>query len=169
MQSKGGLAAVIVAVTCLVWAASAQAASTRAEWVAQVEPICQASLPAATAANGNVNRKAKNLTRTAKHGSNRAFVRAIRAFAHAIQAYTAIDDALTNQLAGVPPVSTDTAAVANWLQGRRNTTALANAAAQALLRLKIRKSFGLLNQANAAYEQAVSSVSGFGLNACLTA
>ena len=169
MASKGGLTVCLFAALALLWASSAQAATTRAEWVAQVEPLCQAVLPAANSANADVNQKSKNLVRTAKHGSNKAFVRAIRSLARSLQAYTAIDDNLTNQLAGVPPVPTDAGAVNNWLQGRRNTTALANGAAQALRRFKLNRYFNLLAQANAAYSQAVSSVNGFGLNACLTA
>lgn len=169
MASKGGLTICLAAALALLWASSAQAATTRAEWVGQVEPICQAVLPAAISANADVNRKSKNLVKTAKHGSNKAFVRAIRALARSLQAYTAIDDNLTGQLAAVPPVATDAAAVSNWLQGRRNTTALANSAAQALTRFKLNKYFKLLDQANAAYNEAVSSVSAFGLNACLTA
>jgi hypothetical protein len=169
VASKGGLTAALIGVLCVLFVSPAQAATTRAEWVGQVEPICQAALPAATAANNTINSKSKDLNRTAKHGSNKAFVRALRAVAHAIQAFTAIDDNLTNQLAGVPPVPTDAGAVSNWLQGRRDTTALANSAASALLHFKIRKYFKLLDAANAAYNQAVSSVSGFGLSACLTA
>jgi hypothetical protein len=169
VTSKGGLTAGLIALLCLAGASPVQAATTRAEWVAQVEPICQATLPAANSANADVNRKSKNLVRTGKHGSNKAFVRAIRSLAASLVSYAAIDDALTNQLAAVPPVPADAAAVSNWIQGRRQTTALANSAAAALRRFRLNKFFTLLGQANAAYSQAVSSVSGFGLNACLTA
>jgi hypothetical protein len=169
VASKGGLTAAPIAVLCMLFASPAQGATTRAEWVAQVEPICQASLPAATAANNAVNKKFKTFAHVAKFASDKAFVRATRSLAHSIQAYTAIDDNLTNQLAGIAPVPIDAGAVSNWLQGRRDTTALANRAAAALLRFKARKFFRLLDEANAAYSQAVSSVSGFGLNACLNA
>src|SRR5262249_38071609 len=66
-----------LAAMAAVWigAAPAQAAATRAEYIAQVDPICAAAAPAIDQAYGVYSRNYKRWERQATHGTLRAWIK----------------------------------------------------------------------------------------------
>jgi hypothetical protein len=91
----------VVLIATATFAAPANAASTRAEYVAQVDPICAATLTLEKRTFGGVGGDLR-------HGRNkqaaRKFERTDRVFANAI-----------DQLAAVPPPASDAALIGQWI------------------------------------------------------
>jgi hypothetical protein len=116
------MALAITLVTLAVAAASASAATTRAEWVAQVDPICQNGLAQEAAVAQPIAAAVKY---SKKHPrSRKADKRLLRATAAFFRQAAAIDHAVDAQIATVPPAADDVSLVAVWLRARGELTDL---------------------------------------------
>jgi hypothetical protein len=149
-----------------VWAAPANAASNRAEYVAQVDPMCAASAGAQNNALGAISRNTKRWVRTAKSGNVKAFIRQTRRLAGSVNAYAQIHTSLTEQIAAVPSVPADTGTVDTWLNDRRQAEALYRSAAYALNGFQVRKFFSRIRQGDSADLAGRGAISGFGFQVC---
>jgi hypothetical protein len=115
-----------------VWTAPANAASTRAEYIAQVEPMCRANLgPRQQTFAGEV-RAFKKWARLSNKGTLKAWVNQTHKFARALERHVQVHNTLTDQISAVPPPPEDTQLVANWLMLRNEYERLTQSAAQAL-------------------------------------
>lgn len=153
------LALVAIAIPTAV----AYAASTRAEYVAQVEPICQAAqkptIKAFISVFKSLPKGDDRITKSEAHKADRALGRL----------YTRISvifGATTVQISSVAPAAGDESAVATWLAGRNQAQALGLQAGRAAKHLKVEKGAKLADRAVAASDQAAQSVSGFGFRTC---
>jgi hypothetical protein len=142
-----------IALLALVCVPVALAAPTRAEYVAQLEPICQAN----TQANSRILKGARHRVKTDQLAkASKQFTRATAAFA------TTVD-----QMAAVEQPSSDLATLSDWFGRLRrevtllrgNTTQLKHGNADRAQRLAVR-----LNQNS---RSANDVVVGFGFNYCL--
>jgi hypothetical protein len=107
-------------------AATAYGASTRAEYVTQVVPICQSAKKPVFKAFGRYSKQVKRL------GGNQASDRALRGpTSHLYLRWASIYGRVTEQLVSIPPPPGDEQTVAAWLgdrgQVKVNLVALARA------------------------------------------
>jgi hypothetical protein len=149
-----------------VWAAPADAASTRAEYVAQVDPICVAAVGAETNALGAVSRNSKRWGHAAKARNVKAFIRTTRRLAGSVNAFARVHASVTDQIAAVAPPADDAGTVGTWLNNRRQAGASYRSAASALNLFKVRKFFSLLRQGDAAEVAGMRAISGLGFQTC---
>jgi hypothetical protein len=151
-----------------VWAAPADAASTRAEYIAQVDPICQSFVGPEDVAYRAYVRDSKREAHLAGKGTLKAWLKATRRTSHSLTRFTQIDASLNEQIATVPPPAADAGTIATWLNNRRQFDALAASAAVALNRPvpQIGKYFKRVKQANASLDAAGRAIEGFGFQVC---
>ncbi len=150
-----------------VWAAPANAASTRAEYVAQVDPICQSFVAPNDKAIHAWFKNEKLLDRVATKGTLQQFVAQTKRLARSIQRVARIKANLTNQIAIVPPPTEDFATVATWVNYRRQEEAAVKSAASILVQFRPYKQyFHKLDVADAADAAATRTVSGLGFQVC---
>jgi hypothetical protein len=150
----------------LIAASPANAASTRAEYIAQVDPICQSFVGAMGDAWGAYHRAYKRMIRLAKSGTPKAFLRQTRRTAGSLNQLARTRTSMTDQIAVVPPPTTDAGTVGTWLGYLRNEEGFEVSAASALRRLAINKFFKRLRQADKAETAGTQVISGFGFQAC---
>jgi hypothetical protein len=111
-----GLIAVAISLVALATTAvSASAATTRAEYVAQVDPICQSAQAQEAVALQPVLRAFK---RDQKHHSRKTSRRAARAFRAYFQQYAVIERAANAQIATVTPAPDDVSLIQVWVRAR---------------------------------------------------
>ena len=127
-----------------VWAAPADAASTRAEYVAQVEPICRANLGPWQQTYAAEVRAFKKWARLSTKGTLKAWVNQTHKYARALERHVQVHNTLTDQISAVPPPPEDGQLVATWLMLRNEFERLAQSAAQALHAFDIRR-WGIQN------------------------
>jgi hypothetical protein len=147
-------------------AAPAYAASTRAEYIAQVDPICQSFVGPAGDATGSFNRNLKRLFRLAKSGTLKAFIRQNSRTARSLNRLAQILTSMTDQIVAVPPPDADAGTIGTWLDHRRQADAFAMSAASALKKLNAKRFFRQLDRAGKADQAAVRTISGFGFQVC---
>jgi hypothetical protein len=99
----------------LLAATSASAATTRADWVAQVDPICQNGQGQETALLQPVLAAQK---RARKHHSRKLTKRADRAFRSFFAQYANVERAVNAQIATVPPAPDDVSLIQVWRRRR---------------------------------------------------
>jgi hypothetical protein len=99
------IALAVVALTFAAAASSANAESTRATYVAQAEPICQANTEANRTILAGVQRKVLN--------------RKLRPAGQQVAKATRAFSATVDQLAAVPPPPADAATISSWLASLR--------------------------------------------------
>jgi TolA-binding protein len=160
VKSKGGLTALLVlVVAALVATPSANAASTRAEYVSQAEAICSAPSGQLASIINQLNkvRKAKDL-RPAE---------AARRLGKIIGRFATLELNILNQLATLTPAPGDEATVAQWLQGERNANALVAQAAKAGKHGNLKKYLRKLTQSITVAGQANQIVAGWGFQSCV--
>jgi hypothetical protein len=109
------LAIAIGLVAFTLVAASAHAADTRAEWVAQVDPICQNGQAQEAVAAAPLARATR---RVKKHRNRKTAKRLDRAFGVYFATYANIERAVNAQIATVPPAPDDVSLVQVWLRSR---------------------------------------------------
>lgn len=149
------------------WAAPANAASTRAEYVAQVDPICQSFVGPNDDAFHAWFKNEKRLGPVAKNGTLKQFVAQTKRIARSLRRIAGIQANLTNQIATVSPPTEDFATVGTWLNHRRHEEALLRSAASILVQFRPYKQyFRKLDMADAADRAATSTVSGLGFEVC---
>jgi len=149
----------VLVVAALVATPSANAASTRAEYVSQAEAICSAP-------SGQLASILNQLNKVRKARSLRP-AEVARRLGKIIGRFGSLELNIINQLATLTPAPGDEATVAQWLQGVRNANALVNRAARAGKHGNLRRYLRLLTQSISAAGQANQVVAGWGFQACV--
>ena len=149
-----------------VLAAPAYAASTRAEYVAQVDPICQAFRGPASAADSAYIKNYKRWLRVARKGTVKAFVRQTNRTAGSLLGFTQIHMSVTDQIATVPPPAADAGTVSTWLNYRRQSDAYSAKAASALKKFAFKGFFKQNDHADAAEAAGRVTIAPFGFHVC---
>ena len=157
-------AAAIVAVC--IGAVPAQAASTRAEYIAQTDPICSAAAPAISQAYGSYNRNYKRWLHQTTHGTLKSWVKQTRRTGASLGRYIQAEASLTGQLQAVPPAPGDESMVGSWLSYRQQADALGAAAATALSHIQVVRFFKLASRADKAAVAGVRVAEGVGFQVC---
>jgi hypothetical protein len=160
VKSKGGLAAALVlVVAALVATPSANAASTRGEYVSQAEAICAAPSGQLVKIIDQLNkvRKAKGLKPA----------EVARKLGKIIGRFAALEANVLNQLGTLTAAPGDEATVAEWLQGARTANGLVAQAARAGKRGNLKKYLRLLTRSISVAGQANQVVAGWGFQACV--
>ena len=167
MKLRGAIALALLAIPA-VTATPAHAASTRAEYIAQVDPICQSFVGPENVAFGAYVRNSKREGHLSGSGSLKAWLKATRRTSKSLTGYVQIDLNLLDQIAAVPPTAADAGTIGTWLNYRRQSDAFAAAAAAALNRPvpQIGKYFKRAKQANVSLDGAGRAIKGFGFQVC---
>jgi hypothetical protein len=165
MKLRGAIALVLLAISTTA-AAPANAASTRAEYVAQVDPICQSFVGPNDKAVGAYRKNEKSLVRVAKHGTVKQFLTQRVRVARSLKRLAATKADLTSQIATVPAPAEDSATVDAWLNYRQVEEAHVRRAVLMILALDFPKYFRQLKMADAADHAATTTVAGLGLQVC---
>src|SRR5262245_65577424 len=155
-----------VLIVSLGASASAQAASTHAEYIAQVDPICQANAAAVNGSLAAYNKNYNRLIRTAKSGTLKAFVKQNGRTARALSRAAATRSTMTEQIAAVVPAAADTSVIGNWIARQREEEAFAASAAAALKKFQSKAFFARIDKTQAAHDAARQTISGFGFQVC---
>lgn len=150
----------------LVVVAPANGASTRAEYIAQVEPICQSFAPQEATASSAFSRDYKRWARLLSHGTLKSWVRQTARTAAALRAFNNVHAAMTEQVAAVAPPPADASTITTWLNDRRQADVFSAAAASSFAHFKFPQFRKKLNQANAADAAGAQALSGFGFQVC---
>jgi hypothetical protein len=172
-----GLVAVAAGAAALL-PGTAQAASTRAEYVAQVDQICGRS----SRDSGRLGPRLKTLfgpkarSPQPEPGSpprtKKQIRRALNRFINHIAAILAIFNrefsSTTEQIALVPPAPGDEAAVAQWIGGLRQYVSYIAESLHALRHHKPRAALAFQRQAIDALNAGGAAVQGFGISVCTT-
>jgi hypothetical protein len=146
----------------------ADAASTRAEYIAQVDPICQTFAGPLGDAWGAFHRNFKGMLRAAKSGNFKRFLKGTKRMAVSLNGISQTRTSMIDQIAAVPPLAGDAGTVGTWLGYLRQEGGLEGSAASALRRLQIAKSFHRLRRADKASAAGIGAISGFGFQVCGT-
>ena len=150
----------------LIAAPTAHAASTRAEYIAQVDPICQSFGPSLHKAQKAYSKEYKEWERRLSKGTLKGWERQTHRTSQALRAFVQIDAGLTDQIAAVPPPAADAGTANAWLTGRNNGERWAFAAAKAFDRFKFNRFDKQLVRANKEYAAGLRAISGFGFQVC---
>jgi hypothetical protein len=167
--SPRGLTAVsslAIALAVILAPATAAADSTRPEYIAQVDPICQSYQPQLIGAFKAYHRAFKVMNRRARSGTLKAFVKSVRRTAATLSTVAQLHANLIGQIAAVPPPMADAAIIATWLDAFRREQSYEVAATTALRQFKIGPFFQRLNQADGAVNDATTAISGYGFTVC---
>src|SRR4051812_29634604 len=100
-----------------IWAAPADAASTRAEYIAQADPVCQSFLGPVNNAKTSYNTNYKRWVRDLSKGTLHNWVRQTARTAISLRRLSHVEASLTEQLTAVPPLATDAGVISTWLNG----------------------------------------------------
>jgi hypothetical protein len=167
--STKGMAALTSAAIVLAIAmapSTAGAASTRAEYIAQVDPICQTFVAPVTNGFKAYHRAFKAMNKRAKSGSFKAFLASIRRTANTLNTIAQVHLSMLQQIAGVAPPPADLATVNAWTTALGQEQANEVGATNALRQLRFGTFFKRLHQADAAVSAAGAAISGFGFTVC---
>jgi hypothetical protein len=115
MSVRGVIALAMGVVALAIMAGPAGAATTRADWVAQVDPVCQNGQAQEIAAGQPLIRAVR---RAKKHRTRKTSRRAERAVIAYFFQYANIERAVDAQIATVPPAPDDVSLVQVWLRAR---------------------------------------------------
>jgi hypothetical protein len=155
---------IVCCLAVLLVAAPAQGAATRAEYVAQVDPICQAAAPELKRSLAAVREPSP--ARIEQLDPKEGLKRVARSFGKALGRTNKVLTAMTTRIATVPAAPGDELTVADWILNQRSAEDLLGRAARAGKRGKFFRMFPLLQ----GYEEAVAalraSVRGFGFRHC---
>jgi hypothetical protein len=168
-SSTKGMLLVAFAASALAIAgapSTAGAASTRAEYIAQVDPICQTYVAPVTNAFKAYHRAFKTMNRRAKSGPVKAFLKSIRRTASTLTNVAQVHLSMLQQIAAVAPPSADSATINAWSTALGQEQANEVAAVTALRQFRFGVFFKRLNQADAAVNAAGTAISGFGFTVC---
>jgi hypothetical protein len=179
VKVKGGLAAALALVLVAVAATPSQAASTRAEYIAQVEPICQAANEASKKHDRKVVQRIKPKliaflndvfdpdAEEPSKKENRRFIRFfISIFAKTTGHAAFIFDQATTQIYAIPPVPGEEGLIGGWLAGRSLAVDQVQAAIRAARHGRGRLSGRLLDQSDKTLLAAQEPVNAYGFQAC---
>jgi len=147
-------------------AGHARAASTHAEYVAQVDPICQSWAGTLGRAAAAYNHNLKRLGRLAKSGTLRAFARQDKRTADALNHLGSMHTSATNQIESVQPVPEDARVILAWITDRRRAENYIWSAAGALRRGRFARFSQQIGQANEAVVTSLHDIAEFGFQVC---
>jgi hypothetical protein len=157
-----GLAAAVLSTA----AGTAEAASTRAEYVNQVDPICQAAHGEEHKTFANFNKRTKRLVRESVQNGTKIPKHGVRQVVHYYKRVARVELRLSGQIAAVPPLAADAAMVAEWLQIRNQWAALLPHAIQAAAHGRPKAFTRLVGKAYSAQDRAEALVESFGFRFC---
>jgi hypothetical protein len=162
------VALVSVGTLCALPAPDAHAATTRAEYVAQVDPICQAGLAQETAAARPLVKKLHRLKKHARsrEARRRADKRRMRALARFYDFIAVVEQGVTAQIASIPPAIEDTSLVQVWLRARGEEVIATQRLFRSLAKGDFLGAFSLLFEVSAKSEEASDLVRDFGFQYC---
>jgi hypothetical protein len=182
MRFLGGAVAVLLLVG--LTATPSYGAATRAEYVAQVDAICQTSIQQVSAARQRGNRLVKKQNRriakqdkrlentgrfsAAKKIRARAGKQLGRAFHLTLGVPASIWDGFTNQIAAVAPALSDEATVAGWLASRRTYVQLIYGVIRTARHGKVFEVLPKILDAAHVRHQGEQLIAGFGFTYCGT-
>jgi hypothetical protein len=162
--SRTAVAVAIALLATVTTVATAYAASTRAEYVGQAEPMCQAAQKPTFKAYSALF---KAIPTADQDQLNKAVVRrADRALGRFYIRISNIFGLTSAQIAALVPAPADEATVAAWLAGRDQAKTFGLQAGRAAKHLKLIRARRLANRAVSASEQAAELVSTFGFKFC---
>jgi hypothetical protein len=171
-----GLVAAAVAAALLPGAA--QAASTRAEYVAQVDQICSQSsrdsgrlgprLKSLFGPKARSPRSDPNSAPRTKKQIRRSLNRLVNHIAATLATFNREFSATTEQIALVLAAPGDEAAVTEWIEGRRQYVSHIAESLHALRHHKPRAALAFQRQAIDALNAGGAAVQGFGISVCTT-
>ena len=148
-------------------ASSAYAASTRAEYVAQVEPICQTERSQEKAAFRSFKKRIGPITkREGGFDSEKPPKVVIRIAKRYYDQLVAIQRATNTQISSVPPPPGDEMAISQWLQLRGRSTDLLERATRAAVHGKTPRALKLFARSFNSEADAELTVRDFGFKAC---
>jgi hypothetical protein len=156
---KAVLSFVLSMALIAVWAAPADAASTRGEYVAQAEAICAKPVP-------QLFKLDQQILKLRKRHDLRPSQYAVRA-GKIMGKLANIEGGILTQLGTLTPAPGDEASVASWLQAEQQAKGVLDRAAQAGKHGKLGQFLGLLQQELSAAGQADQIVAGFGFRYCV--
>jgi hypothetical protein len=153
-----------------VWAVPADAASTRSEYIAQVDPICATFVGpengSLTAFLDNAKRLGRVAKSSLKSGNFKPFIRQTRRTAGSLNRYGQIHASLTDQIVAVPPAPGDEGTISTWINARRQAEGFVRSAASALNQFKFRLFAKRARQSDAAEFAGTNATSGMGFQVC---
>jgi hypothetical protein len=143
MTRRATLVVVLALAATAILAAPVHAASTRAEYIAQVDPICAHELAGAKRTLGGVN---GDLAKGRNKQAGGKFARATKVFIKGV-----------NHVGAVPPPTADAALIGQWIQmlqgqiplARKATRLLKQDARQSRIETAIRRLFNLSDRTQA--------------------
>jgi hypothetical protein len=165
MKLTGAVAVALLAIPAVA-VTPAEAASTRAEYIAQADPICQTFVGPMNQAWAAYDKNSKSAERHLKKGSYGNWVRLIRRTARSLDRLAQTRTAMVNQVATVTSPVPDTQTIGAWLSYLRQEAGFEASAASALRKLQIGKTNHRNTQADLAQEAANRALSGFGFQVC---
>jgi hypothetical protein len=145
---KAVMALVVSMGLIAVWAAPAEAASTRAEYIAQVDPMCRENLGPWQETYAAEVKTFKKWMGLSKNGALKAWIRQTHRYARALERHVQVHASLTQQISTVPPPVDDAQLVASWLLYRNEYERLTQSAADAFDAFKFRQWGKLIGRAN---------------------
>lgn len=149
-----------------VGVAPAGAASTRAEYIAQVDPLCQSFVSRINDARTAYNRNYKRWGHDLNHGSLKGWERQTHRTFQSLRTVVQIEAGLTDQIAAVPAPAEDAATIDAWLRGRNKAERIGASAAFAFDSFKFDLFGKRINQSNRAFATGLKAISGFGFQTC---
>jgi hypothetical protein len=149
----------------LLFAAPAQGAATRAEYVAQVDPICKAAGPMMKKSLAGV--KPPSEAKIESLDPKKGLKRIARSIGKLFGRTHKVLSQMTTRVSAVAAAPGDEAIVADWIFNRRSAEDLLARAARAGKHGKFFQMFGLMLAYPEAEEAATASVRDFGFRHCL--
>jgi hypothetical protein len=146
-------------------ATTAYGASTRADYIAQVDPICQTASKPARKVGKRFLKDLKRIGRV-QNPSKKQTKAFVNELARVLIRLSSIEANVTAQIATVQPAAGDESTVAAWLQGRAQYSQLTAQGARAFRHHKFHAAATLLDQANTALAQEQRLIADFGFQHC---
>ena len=165
MKLRGGIAAALLTIGVAA-VPPAHAASTHAEYIAQVDPICQTFVRPENKAAKAYYKNYKEWVRRLSKGTLKGWVRQTKRTGRSLRRFIQIDANLTDQIAAVPAPAEDAETVGTWLDYRNKAERYAYSAANAFLAFKFERFYKQLARANKATARGIRTISGFGFQVC---
>jgi hypothetical protein len=168
MRFRRGLLAALAVVAVAVVAAPAQAATTRGEYVAQVDPICQSIIPDVKATGGSINRSIRRYVRDVLAGASRrdAAHRYFNRVGRSLIRFSGDIGDLRTKIEAVSVPPQDSGYVTLWLRDISSAQGLVAEAGRALRKRHISAFRSLWAEASAVAEESDVWVGGFGFQYC---
>jgi hypothetical protein len=160
------IGAAIAASSLAIGVTAAFAASTRSEYVAQVDPVCQSELAQERAVTRPATKKVQRIeTRGLDLDKELKLVGPI--IARGYNRLAAIQRDADSMIASIPPAPGDEAVVSSWLGQRAAFTDLFQRSAQAIAHQHRRRFFSLLFKALGVEQTAAETIQEFGFASCV--